>query len=363
MSELLAVFILFGVAIVWFSLPFLPTMIEMRERTEARPLSVDRENDGEVRHFARRFKTYLESNFRRPPLRESVEQGVGLEGRFEDGTPYRVVGKTDDYFSQQARGPQSVTEIIVFSGPAGVPDSFEFVHGIYAADNIECGRETLIRSLYGERDVRLAERCAVLRWLYAENELVVGEGSSLYGRASAEAGMRLGAHVEFERLHARRIVFEGGRAPVPSNVLSYIPLTPAQVRATRMSGNCYSVDDDLDVPPQTVIRGDFVVRGAVRIGRHARIEGSIKSHQDMRMADGVFVDGSVISGRDLEIGGDCRIRGPVVASRTLRIRTGCEIGQPTYATSAIAPSIFVEPGVLVFGTVWARIVGKCCDIL
>ena len=358
MSELLALFILFGVAIVWFSLPLLPTMIEIRQRTEARPLAVDRENDGEVRHFARRFKAYLESNFRRPTLRECVEQGVGLEGRFEDGTLYRVVGRTDDYFSQPARGPQSVTGIIVFSGPAGVPDGFEFVHGIYAADNFECGRKTLIRSLYGVRDVRLAERCVVLRWLHAENELVVGEGSSLYGRASAEAWMRLGAHVEFERLHARRIIFEGGSAPLPSNVLSWIPLPPAQVRTTRMAENCYSVDDDLEVPPQTVIRGDFVVRGAVRIGRQARIEGSIKSHQDMRMADGVLIEGSVISGGDLEIGGDCRIRGPVVASRTLRIRSGCEIGLPTYATSTIAPSIFVEPGVLVFGTVWARNHGR-----
>ena len=78
----------------------------------------------------------------------------------------------------------------------------------------------------------------------------------------------------------------------------------------------------------------------------------------MWIEDGAVIEGSVISGKDLDMGSACRIRGPAVATGEMRIHTGCQIGGETYPTTATAPHILVDPGVLVFGTVWARENGR-----
>jgi predicted acyltransferase (DUF342 family) len=356
MIEFFAPVVLFAVLLGWYSLPLLPTLVEIRRRAEAGPLRVDRENDGEVRHFARRFKAYLESHFKQPSLSELIARSVSQEGRFNDGTPYRIVGRDVSVAADKAA--KSVNGIVLCCEPAELPERLEFVDGIYAANDIDCGKETIIRSLYAERNARLQDGVVVLRWIHVQNELAVENNAVLYGRASAEALIRIGAGVEFERLHARRILFKEARMTAPGNAASSVTLTPRDVVARRRVGRCYFLDEDLNVAAQTVVRGDFVVQGAVRIGRNARVEGSIKSRDDMFIEAGAQVQGSVISGRDLEIGPDCKLRGPVVSSRRLTVRSGCQIGDETYPTSAIAPSILIEAGVVVFGTVWASSHGR-----
>jgi carbonic anhydrase/acetyltransferase-like protein (isoleucine patch superfamily) len=363
MNQLLAAITLLIFAAVWFCLPLFPTIWEIRRRREARPLTVDRENDGEVRHFARRFKAYLESNFTRPTLRECIDQGNRVEGRFSDGTPFQIVAKNNFGWLRAAQNSRSATGIIIFTGRVVLPYRLEFVHGIYSADDIDCGNETLIRSLYAEHSARLRQRSVVLRWLHVDDELLVEDGCVLYGRASAEKSIFIGKNVEFERIHSPKILFQNGTAalpptPIKSEVAALTPFNLERTHVNRMSENCFSVDNDFYVPARTVVRGDFVVRGAVRIGQNARVEGSIKSHEDMRIEDGAVIEGSVISGRDLELGRACAVSGPAVASNRLTIHADCRIGTETHPTSAIAPFIFVDPGVSICGTVWARNYGK-----
>ena len=357
MNELLASTFLFGVAILCFGLPLVPTIVELRKRGAARPLSVDRTNEGEIRHFANTFKTLLESNFRNPTFRECLDQGVDLQGTFNDGTPYRVLRSTTGMFAPATPDSRSIPELIIFSGPSVVPASLEFVHGLYAAEDIDCGKKTVVRSLYGARNVRLREGAVVLRWIHVDNELIVGAACQLYGRASAEESMRIGPGVEFERLYAPRLVFENPSIVTPAHVSDGTPCQFVKVKATRMAGRCYAIDGDLDLPPNSLIHGDFVVRGTVTIGRNSRVEGSIKSRKRMWIQRGTTIKGSVISS-ELEIESDCRIRGPVVASSEMIIHTGCRLGDEMHPTSVTAPYILVDPGVLAFGTVWARERGR-----
>jgi cytoskeletal protein CcmA (bactofilin family) len=360
MNDIFGPIILFGITIGWFSLPLLPTMRELRKRTTATPLKVDRENDGEIRHFAKRFKAYLEANFPQPGFRESVDRGAGMEGKFEDGTLYRVLEKSDELLKHTTGPEGTIPGIIVFSGPASMPDHLEFLEGIYAANNLECGAETMLRSLYGERDILLRPRSVVLRWIHVEQNLIVDRRCSLYGRASAAQSMKISSGVEFERLFSAQIVFvsENGKEVMAGKVPQRTVLTPERLGAVAMSQDCYSIDKDLDIPAGTSIKGNFVVRGSVTIGSNALIEGSIKSRQDMEIGHQTVVEGSVISGGDLEIRRNCRIRGPVVASRIMTVRTGCRIGLDAHPTSVIAPVIFIHPGVVVSGAVWARERGK-----
>jgi len=181
MNELLASTFLFGIAILCFGLPLVPTIVELGKK--ARPLPVDRTNEGDIRHFANTFKTLLESNFRSPALRECIDQGVDLQGVFEDGTPYRVLRSTTGTFEAATPESRSIPELIIFSGSIAVPAGLEFVHGLYAAEDIDCGKKTVVRSLYGASNVRLREGAVVLRWIHVDNELIVGAACQLYGRA------------------------------------------------------------------------------------------------------------------------------------------------------------------------------------
>ena len=97
-----------------------------------------------------------------------------------------------------------------------------------------------------------------------------------------------------------------------------------------------------------MIRGRLLLRSGVRIC------GSVKSLDDMVLEDGVSVEGSLIGAKKLSIGPHCTIHGPVVAERVLAIAAGTRCGTWEHPTTVSAPSIEVEEGVLVFGTLWAR---------
>jgi predicted acyltransferase (DUF342 family) len=101
-----------------------------------------------------------------------------------------------------------------------------------------------------------------------------------------------------------------------------------------------------------------VVRGSIKIGRRARVEGSLKSFKDFRIEAGAAIFGSAVSGGDLDMGPASRVSGPAVASRHLKIGADCRIGAADRLTSAIAPIISVEKGAVVYGTVWARESGR-----
>jgi cytoskeletal protein CcmA (bactofilin family) len=356
MSAAIITLAVVALTLVWFGLPLIPTIIEVRKRTEARPLAVDRENDGEVRHFARRFKAYIESNFQEPALAERLNQGTAWEGYFNDRTPYQIIEKSGEAFLRMARTVASIPALAIFSGAISLPDRLKFPFGLYASEDIETGANAVVRSVYGKSNVRLKEGTSVLRWIHAEGDLSISSGCAIYGRASSDRNMQVGPGVEFERLHATRLMFG---IPVPAQPAATAPFPAAfKPNAKPMSGDCFSVDGDLEVPPNTLLRGNFVVLGNIKLGRRSRIEGSLKSHEDFQTESGVIIEGSVVSGRDLDIGAGCQIYGPAVARRRLRIREGAQIGSDLHPTSAIAPSIIVDRGVLVYGTVWARESGR-----
>src|ERR1051325_10231472 len=121
MMEALAALALISIALAWFSIPLIPTVVEMRRRTEARPLIVERENDGEVRHFARRFRAYLQANFRSPTVVDCVRKGIPISGQFHDGTAYRVVGR-DVAAAALGGARRSMPGVVVFTARVVLPE-------------------------------------------------------------------------------------------------------------------------------------------------------------------------------------------------------------------------------------------------
>jgi cytoskeletal protein CcmA (bactofilin family) len=351
LTPLVALLALLAVTLLWFGLPMIPAILEMRRR-RAEPLSADRD-DGDPRHFAALFPSFLELHFRDPSLDDLLRRGAAQEGRLNDRTPYRIVETDGSVFLERARIISSIPALTIFSGALSLPDHLKFPFGAYGAADIETGRHAIVRFLYGRRNLRLKEGASVLSWIHAEGALTVEDGCALHGWASAEGSMQIGPGVEFERLHAERLEFGHVSTPVIPPPAS--ELLAARLPAARpMSEDCFAVDGDLEAPSQTMTHGNFVARGHIRIGANARIEGDLRSDGVFQIASGAIVVGSMISGGDMEIGANCQIHGPVLAGRRLRIRTGAQIGREGHLTSVIAPSIVIEPGAIIYGTVWAR---------
>src|SRR5439155_10285876 len=114
-----------------------------------------------------------------------IKEGVPLTGFFNDGTTFRVVGRHAVSSALGGAG-RSMPGVVLFTGSAVLPDGLTFPDGIYASENIDTGRQAVIRSLYGESNAQLRERSVVSRWIHVGNQLHVESRCVLYGRASAD---------------------------------------------------------------------------------------------------------------------------------------------------------------------------------
>ncbi len=84
----------------------------------------------------------------------------------------------------------------------------------------------------------------------------------------------------------------------------------------------------------------------------------MKSNGHLTMDSGASVEGSLIGGTTMHVGPDCRIGGPVLAEHGIVIESGTHCGSAANPTTVTAPTIELEEGVLVFGTLWARNEGR-----
>jgi hypothetical protein len=60
----------------------------------------------------------------------------------------------------------------------------------------------------------------------------------------------------------------------------------------------------------------------------------------------------------MHIGRNCSIHGPIIAEREITIERGTQCGAAEFPTTVCAPRIIAEEGVVVFGTLWVRELGR-----
>jgi cytoskeletal protein CcmA (bactofilin family) len=342
----LAVAALVFLASLMLMLPLLPALLELSRKSDALPLSVVRQNAGDIRYFASSFRDYIKGL--EPTMRQCLVAGATATGNLPDGEEYVVLGRADESFLLELQRRDSTHPALLASGSDLVlPPHSTFSRDIYAGGKFVGGDQNNYRAILGEKDVHLGASSRVMRWVHAVGEFTAGIGCKLYGRISSDSLIRLTARCSFMRLNAPRI--EIGYA-VDHGRSSDGNLTNT---ASEMSPR-FLHDGDFAVGAGQVITSDVVIRGKLHIHAGARVCGSVKSTQDMVLEDGVSVEGSLISARRMRIGPGCTIHGPVIAERELAVATGTRCGTLGHPTTVSAPDIAVEDGVVVFGTLWAR---------
>lgn len=349
MNPYLAVAALVLMVSLMFMLPLIPALVELRRKSDARPLNVVQQNAGEIRHFASSFRDYIKGL--EPIMQRCLADGTAATGTLPDGEEFVVLGRADEPLmlaleQQDATHPvmmAAVTDLII-------PPGTTFSRDIYAGGQFIGGDKNNYRAILGEINVHLGASSRVMRWVHAVGEFTADLGCNLYGRVSSDSLIRLQAQCSFLRLNAPRIETgrEANRRDAPSPNVNIAP-NPGLAVAQR-----FLHDGDFEILSAQVISNNIVIRGNLHIGSGARICGSVKGAKDIVLEDGVSVEGSLISARKMRIGSHCVIHGPVVAERELEIATGVRCGTAEQPTTVSAPHIEVEEGVVVFGTLWAR---------
>lgn len=348
MTPAVAAALLIAGALVWFLLPLLPALRELYRPTDIAPLQVVGRDAADVELFARGFRAYLERQLQQLP-----DGGRGeLAGKLPDGTPFVQARQLPEQLLEEARQEEGLDRVVVLTMPSTLRGGETFVREVYARSIHTCGPRTIYRALLGDAALMLGPGSVVLRWVHTPDELVVGDGSLLAGRASAGRAIRLGHGVNFDRVSAPRIVVSGGSQLAELEPVPPVPFALPDERTT-IVGDHQRINGDLEIPAGGVHQGHLVVTGTVMLGAQARIEGSLKAHGAIQVGTGASIGGAVVSRTRIVTGLRARIAGPVVAEELIELGPGTVIASPTTPTSLAAPRILLGSGVTIHGLVTA----------
>jgi hypothetical protein len=346
----------FAVTLAWFTLPFLPGLVELWRRRDAAPLQVIAEYDVDVHHFAQGLRQHVLA-----PLAEALSSGVRHDGLLPDGKAYTILPPAGDVgLTPAEHGEQVVQRLLLSASALSLPGGISYLGEIYSAASIRGGAGDIYRALLADGDIALAPASMVLRWLHANGSVQAPGDCVLHGRASADHTLRLNDGCHFERLHAPIIEF-GPPVAAPPRERLLPPLDPAELGpgiAVEVTGRRWLIEQDFEVPSGRLVDADLVVVGTLRIGAGSLVTGAIKSHRDLTIDRGACVDAAVVAGCNLLVASDCRIGGPVIAESLARFGAGCRVGTPTAPTTVSAERIRCAVGSVMHGTVWARAIGE-----
>jgi cytoskeletal protein CcmA (bactofilin family) len=334
-------------AAAWVTLPLVPALREFFRPTDVEPLSMVSRDNADISRFARHFREYLEGHLRRLPL-ESAPDGVV---RLPDGTEVVRVNRPPDLMPIRSLPDGSGHRIVMLDGASELDGGETFRLEVRALEEFAGGSGTTYRALLGERSVSLGIRSMVMRWVHSVGALTVGDKSHLYGRSSSDQQIRLGRGVGFDRLGAPVIVAgPGAPAPMPPLPDRMLPFEAPEKKSRRL-GDILRIQGDCTVPAGTLVDGNLVVAGSLRLEPAARVRGSVKAHGRIDLATGVVIEGSLVSRKEIEIGGHCWIRGPVISEEALHIGPRTTIGRPDGLSTVSGRTVSLATGAAVCGQV------------
>ncbi len=356
MSPALATSILVVLAGFLITIPLLPAIIELRLKRDAHPLDVVQQYGGDIRHFAHGFRRIAVEL--QPQLQECVAAGSTATGALPDGDEYVLLGRPDESFFVPATRRDSTWRSVVAAGAdLALPDGLTFAKEIYAAGDLTGGERCTFRAILGEKDVHLQRASKVTRWAHAAGRFRAEHDCDLYGRISADREIQLRSGCVFQRVNAPLIVSGFSDAAAGQSVSQHSDVSASAAPSPAPAGRTL-YDGDFVIRPGEVVPGSVVTRGKLHISSGARVLGSVKSNGHLEVDSGASVEGSLISGTTMHVGPGCRIGGPVLAEHGIVIESGTYCGSAVNPTTVGAPTIELEEGVLVFGTLWARNEGR-----
>lgn len=350
----LSIFIILTILLI--ALPLMPGIMELQLATDVKPLKVTQDYDSNVKHFAIGFKAYIEKNFSNLFVAGFVMDSQPKEGILRDKTPFILIG-SDGIIPLDGKEVKksSTRRLLIAENNIVMPDNMLFESETYCKASVTTGKGSRFRAILAENDIILGERSVIFRWIHSGHVLRVSRGCTLFGRASAEEEIIISGDANFERLHAKKIIF-GHEAQIPETyisphnleVLEKLPHVKDQFERR------WLINGNVTIPPHSVFDGDIIATKSVSIGKGSVIKGSVKSTRNLVMEEGSSITGSAVSAQDITTSNDCTISGQVIAEGNIIIGSNNRIGLYHHPVTVTSAKVKVKEGTVIFGSVRAE---------
>lgn len=293
----------FAVVVLFFALPLLPALRELRHPTDAKPLDVFQGNAADAQEPVLKAKRLLAE---KPGILPS--------------------------------------ELLAATGTMVLPESFGRLprHTLGATSVLTAGSLALREVsqdliALSARDMTLLSGARVEQALHCE------------GRATLQNDVVL------RMLQAADIVV-GSEAQEPREVAQPAPLAQrgAVQGATwhELQGWWHS-SAGASIAPNAVIEGDVIVAQDLLVGEGAVVTGSIKAGGCVTLDGKAQVLGNCVA-RDVHIGQQACVVGSVVADESVLARAGAQVGLVDKKASVVAKTISLYRGTRIFGGITAH---------
>ena len=332
--------------------PLAPAVLEFRRREDAAPLPT-RTDDGHIENFAKAFAARLEKASLQPVMAECSAANSTRLVRLPDGTSALILVDAAAIGELRVLARRNHVSAVIFCGERVVLPQGVAIPSDVSCQTLETGAGCSFRALCAHGPVTLGEGNTVFRWMHSAASIRAGDGSQLYGRASAAELIRLGVGCRFERVHAPAVLI--GCDEVPSELRRPAVYAGRSFMDIKLGRVLAGGDFRLDCGD--VLQGHVVAAGSVWLGAGSRVVGSVKSRREAHVGRGTEIQGALVSSASLKIAGSSHIRGPVIAESELVIGPGTQIGSPETPTTVSAPRIRIAAGSVVYGTLSARAEG------
>ncbi|MBO6573954.1 MAG: hypothetical protein JJ896_00935 [Rhodothermales bacterium] len=357
----IGVVILIVAAALVLLLPAWPALTEWRTGRDKLPLTISDTYADDHHLVAENFGQEVATH-----VQEAVSNYLAAGGRPGGGVEalrkfYEVIGphSTDTPDFQNGVLPLVVVRNTLTQWPAGAG----LLRQTYISGAFESGQGSLIQKLFVDGDAFLGDETVIGDWIHARRTLRALAGCELNGSVAAHRMLQVWPGCQFERLASLEIRFGDewhwpeGQVPSLHRTLDLPPLFRLNGRAAR-HGKAHQVDGNLTIPPEHVWRGDLIVLGNLRLGRGARVEGSIKAEGSILLEVGASVEGEVFSNTSLELRAGSRVTGIAGSEGQLTVRWGAEVGTPETPSTATGNTVLMEQGARVHGVVMAVEAGR-----
>ncbi len=343
------IFIVFTLLV--FSLPLIPAVHEFIFKTDVAPLEVPVSYDIDPRRFAYNFQK-LVYEAAADYLAAGAPISVGQRGSI-----FKI------YDPRAEPGPDAnIREILVSRDRVLIPRGAWTNGEIYSLDRVRCRTASHVRAVFSEDVLALGVRACVLRWAHADVVYAMDK-NELYGRITADTLIYVRNRAIFERMHAPMIRFGDrhsgarfrrqslSRANIEVGGCGEVLMNQPDLKRVVFEGN-------VAIPSNSIVETDLIVRGNLKVGNNVLVLGSLKSRGKMSIGTDCEVRGSAVAQDSLLIGRRTTVLGPAIGERRIVLGDDCSIGSKELPVTVTSNRIDVHNGVVVFGSIWARELGR-----
>ncbi len=342
MSSILAPLALTASTGALLALPLAPALRELKSKRDAVPL-VTRKDDGRIANFAESLRSY-----------SNKLQVLLFPNGYPEENSLLVAGEARAFvIVRQFPVESQIEDFVLCLNPIQLPDDFHSTGDFYAFTCVETGQRNVFRALMSESEITLGKETKILRWIHAESSLTAAEKCVLFGRTSANEAITLSNDCSFERIHAPVIYTSSHASRLERRMESdaFSKLARSGIGRRRVQGNAHLYAGQQH-------RGDLVSTRGLQMDKGSTVLGSVKANREVHLHESSTVDGSLVSTKTIHIAAGSFVKGPVISEHEIRIGTGVQIGIPGTPTTISAPKIYLAPGSVLHGTVWARVEGR-----